>query len=182
MLREMNTNDFGALHGIFSDAETMRYYPVPFTGEMVRKWIRWNRDSYRDHGYGLWAMVLRETGAVIGDCGLIYQDVHGRRIEEIGYHVAKEYWCRGYATEAARAVQAHAFTRLKLPMVISMIRPENIPSRRVAEKIGMTILRTVAWKGFTHHIYHKGNPLGSEKKAFDPEKNPLEPENINTIQ
>ncbi|WP_414518705.1 GNAT family N-acetyltransferase [Nostoc sp. PCC 9305] len=131
----------------------MRYYPKPFDREMVEKWIDRHRRNYAQHGLGLWAMVLKTTGEVIGDCGLIWQEVEGYQELEIGYHVRRDQQMQGYATEAASACQDYAFNVLGSTRVISLIRPENIPSRRVAEKNGLKVVQETLWREIPHYIY-----------------------------
>ncbi|MFN6481559.1 MULTISPECIES: GNAT family N-acetyltransferase [unclassified Nostoc] len=162
-LREMTLSDLDALLLVLGDAESMRYYPKPFDREMVQKWIDRHRHSYTQHGVGLWAMVLKATGEVIGDCGLVWQEVEGHRELEIGYHVRRDQQMQGYATEAAYACQDYAFNVLGSPRVISLIRPENIPSRRVAEKNGLKVVQKTLWRDIPHYIYAVQR---SESKLF----------------
>ncbi len=98
-------------------------------------------------------MVLKTTGEVIGDCGLVWQEVEGHQELEIGYHVRRDQQMQGYATEAASACQEYAFNVLDNVRVISLIRPENIPSRRVAEKNGLKIVQETLWRDIPHYIY-----------------------------
>jgi [ribosomal protein S5]-alanine N-acetyltransferase len=140
-LREFEASDADALEAVLGDEETMKFYPHAFSREEVEAWIaRW-RDRYFRDGFGLWAMILKETEGLIGDCGLITQDVDGVVDVEVGWHVRRDLWRQGLATEAATACVELAFTKLGLPRVISLIRPENIASRRVAEKLGMKVWR-----------------------------------------
>ncbi|MEH1863296.1 MAG: GNAT family N-acetyltransferase [Nostoc sp.] len=138
---------------VLGDVESMRYYPKPFDREMVEKWIDRHRCNYAQHGLGLWAMVLKTTGEVIGDCGLVWQEVEGNRELEIGYHVRSDQQMQGYATEAASACQDYAFNVLGSVRVISLIRPENIPSCRVAEKNGLKVVQETLWRNIPHYIY-----------------------------
>lgn len=154
-LREFVPGDLDALAAIFADPVMMEYYPHPFSREESADWIaRW-RSLYAARGFGLWAMELRETGELAGDCGLIPQIVEGAPEVEIGWHVRRDLWNRGLATEAAGAVRDYAFGRLGLVRLISLIRPENGASRRVAEKIGMTVEKEVAHgsTGWRHLVY-----------------------------
>ncbi|MEH2411509.1 GNAT family N-acetyltransferase [Nostoc sp.] len=153
LLREITLFDLDALLLVLGDTESMRYYPKPFDREMVQKWIDRHRHNYAQHGVGLWAMVLKTTGEVIGDCGLIWQEVEGRQELEIGYHVRRDQQMQGYATEAASACQDYAFNVLGLNRVISLIRPENIPSRRVAQKNGLKVVQEILWRDIPHYIY-----------------------------
>lgn len=152
-LREMTLSDLDALLLVLGDTESMRYYPKPFDREMVEQWIDRHRRNYEQHGLGLWAMVLKTTGEVIGDCGLVWQEVEGNRELEIGYHVRRDQQMQGYATEAAYACQDYAFNVLGCVRVISLIRPENIPSRRVAEKNGLKVVQKTLWRDIPHYIY-----------------------------
>ncbi|MHC5675577.1 GNAT family N-acetyltransferase [Nostoc sp.] len=162
-LREMTLSDLDALLLVLGDAESMRYYPKPFDREMVEKWIDRHRCNYAQHGLGLWAMVLKATGEVIGDCGLVWQEVEGHQELEIGYHVRRDQQMQGYATEAACACQEYAFNVLDSDRVISLIRPENIPSRRVAEKNSLKIVQETLWRDIPHYIYAVQR---SESKLF----------------
>lgn len=99
MLREFVVEDADALARVLSDAETMHFYPAAFDRAGVEQWIGRNMSRYTDHGFGLWAMILKSTDEVIGDCGLTLQNVDGIDEMEIGYHVRRDRWGRGFATE-----------------------------------------------------------------------------------
>src|SRR3984893_766661 len=152
VLREFITEDTYALAQVLSDPETMRYYPAPYDRDGVEQWIERNRQRYHDDGVGLWAMELM-TQEVIGDCGIILQHVDGDRLYEIGYHLRRDFWGQGLATEAAIACRDWAFAHLKTERLISLIRPENLPSRRVAERVGMIVWKEVNWRGLPHYVY-----------------------------
>jgi RimJ/RimL family protein N-acetyltransferase len=152
-LREFELEDADALATILSDPETMRYYPMSFDLAAVGDWIQRNRTRYANDGYGLWAMILNSTCELIGDCGLVRQTVDGVDEIEIGYHVRRDLWGRGYATEAARACREYGFATFTADRLISLIRPENLPSRRVAEKNGMTIWKEVTRANLLHYVY-----------------------------
>ena len=153
ILREFQANDADALARVLSDPETMRFYPEPFDRAGVEKWIARNQRRYAQNGHGLWAMVLKGSGELIGDCGLTVQNVDGVDEIEIGYHVRRDLWSQGLATEAARACRDFGFSRLPVEHIISLIRPENAPSRRVAEKNGMTVWKEVIWANLRHLVY-----------------------------
>ena len=153
VLREFSTDDIDALATVISDSDTMRYYPAPFDRDGVEEWIGRNRRRYQTDGFGLWGMVLKLSGDLVGDCGLMRQDVDGILEIEIGYHVRRDLWGQGLATEAARACRDYGFAKLQVDRLISLIRPENVPSRRVAEKNGMKIVKEVLWRGLVHCVY-----------------------------
>lgn len=163
LLREFAPEDADALALVLSDPETMRYYPSPFDRAGVEQWIERNRHRYRDDGVGLWAMELTKTGEMIGDCGVIVQQVEGERLYEIGYHLRRDFWGQGLATEAAIACRDWAFAHLKTDHLISLIRPENLPSRRVAERNGMSVWKEVNWRELPHCVYsiERGRLLAS---------------------
>lgn len=136
LLREMTEDDFSALYAILSDPETMRYYPQPYDEAGTRRWIAWCRDSYAKHGFGLWAVTL--NGEFIGDCGISMQPIGGQWLPEIGYHIRKDHWRKGYASEAAAACIRLAFEQFGFPAVYSYMNADNEPSFRTAMKNGMT--------------------------------------------
>lgn len=158
LLRKFTPDDADALEKVIGDPVAMVWYAAPFDREGVETWIRRNLDRYEREGHALWALVLKSTGEMIGDCGCVTQEVEDQTAIEIGYHVRRDHWGNGYATEAARACIDFAFEKLGAPRVISMIRPGNISSRRVAEKNGLTCEKIVFWKGFDHCIYAKSKP------------------------
>jgi RimJ/RimL family protein N-acetyltransferase len=153
LLRPLMPQDADALAGVLSDPIAMRWYPHPFSRSEVEQWIARNRARYHDDGHGLWAMVLKRTGAVIGDCGLVMQDVDGERLMEVAYHVRRDHWGEGFATEAAQECMRYAFATLKAERVISLIRPENQPSWRVAEKNGLKVWKQTTRAGYLHLVY-----------------------------
>ncbi len=141
-LRRMDMSDVDSLMGIFSDPEAMRYYPSTKSRSEAEAWVRNQLDRYRDHGIGLWAAILKDSGELIGQCGLTMQEVEGREEVEIGYLFLRKHWNRGLATEAAKACRSHGFA-LGHDRLVSLIDPRNLASRRVAEKVGMTLEKEV---------------------------------------
>ncbi|MBN1551132.1 GNAT family N-acetyltransferase [bacterium] len=136
-LRELTLNDLDGLYAILSDPETMRYYPAVYNREQVQLWIKRSMDSYTINHFGLWAVELRETGEFIGQCGISLQNINGSIVPEIGYHIRKDKWRMGYASEAATACVCFGFKELNLPEIFIHTAVENSPSIGVAEKIGM---------------------------------------------
>jgi [ribosomal protein S5]-alanine N-acetyltransferase len=159
LLREFNLSDVDPLAAILSDAVTMQYYPAPFEQVEVNDWVRRNRARYLDPGFGLWAMLLKESGELIGDCGCFVRELLGEVEIELGWHVRRDLWGRGYATEAARYCIQYAFSSLGTKRMIALIRPENLGSCRVAEKNGMSCERVIFWRGYDHRVYviHKAD-------------------------
>jgi len=157
-LREFVPEDADALALILTDAETMRYYPVLFDQAGVEEWIARSRCRYTVNGHGLWAMILKSTGELIGDCGVTVQIVDGIDELEVGYHLRRDHWGQGYATEAARACRDWAFANRNADYVISLIRPENLPSCRVAERNSMSLWKEIIWRDLPHRVYRARRP------------------------
>ena len=158
VLREMVPEDADDLMLIFSDPEAMRYYPSTKTRKEAERWVDWVTASHEENGFGLWACVLEETGEFCGQCGLVPQEVGGRREVEVGYLFVRGFWGRGLATEAARASRDFGFGRLGLERLVSLINPENAPSRRVAERIGMRLDKEIEWHGRPTCVYSIARP------------------------
>jgi ribosomal-protein-alanine N-acetyltransferase len=154
LLRRQTLDDLDALHAVLGDAQTMSFYPRPFTRqEVAERWIERNLRHYEERGYGMWALVLKGSDEVIGQCGPWPQTVEGRNEIELGWHVNRRLWRRGYASEAAAAARDHAFGPLGIARLISLVRPENVASAGVARKIGMTVDRQITYAGLPHFVF-----------------------------
>ncbi len=139
-LRELTQDDFDAIKRVLQDDEAMRFYEGAFTDDEVHGWLDRQIDRYNMHGFGLWAAVLKENDEIIGQCGLTMQPWKGQEVLEIGYLFEREYWHRGYATEAAEACNEYAFSVLGVDEVCSIIRDSNIASQNVALRNGMMLI------------------------------------------
>ncbi len=146
ILREMTQTDYPALCKILQDDEVMYAYEGAFSDAETQAWLGRQIARYQEYGFGLWAVVLKESGAMIGQCGLTMQDCNGALVMEVGYLFQKAYWHHGYASEAAIACKEYAFDHLRAAEVYSIIRDANIPSQNVAKRNGMTCTAT-----FTKH-------------------------------
>ena len=153
VFREMTEADLEPMATLLGDPEVMTYYAHPKDRAEALEWIRWNERLYREHGFGLWVIELRETGEFVGDCGLTPQEVEGVIDIEIGYHVRHSLQQRGYATEAAAASRDFARDKLGLSRLIAIIHPDNVASQRVAEHIGLTLEREVDRHSGRKRIY-----------------------------
>lgn len=132
----MAPTDLDLMDSLLGDPAVMAYYPAPKSREESARWIQWNQQNYADHGFGLW-IVETTAGEFVGDCGLTWQLVNGTSALEVGYHVRAELQGNGFATEAAAACRDFARTELRATELVAITHPENIASRRVAEKLGM---------------------------------------------
>ncbi len=151
--REMTETDLDAMAGLLGDPEVMAFYPHPMDRAEALAWIAWNQRLYRERGFGLWLVELRQTGAFVGDCGLTPQDVDGTTEIEVGYHVRRALQGRGYATEAAAAARDHARDVLGLGRLVAIIHPGNVASQRVAERTGLTLEKEFERHGTRKRLY-----------------------------
>nr|WP_294464804.1 GNAT family N-acetyltransferase [uncultured Sellimonas sp.] len=137
-LREMKQNDFQALCRILQDEEAMYAYEGAFSDAEVQEWLDRQISRYQKWKFGLWAVILKETDEMIGQCGLTIQKWKDTEVLEIGYLFERRYWHQGYATEAAKACKQYAFEILDADEVCSIIRDTNTASQHVALRNGMT--------------------------------------------
>jgi RimJ/RimL family protein N-acetyltransferase len=162
MIREMTEADVEPLLKVLGDPVAMRYYPAPYTREGVEGWVQRSQERYRTLGFGLWAVVLKDTGEMIGDCGLTLQTVLGHEELEIGYHIQREHQGKGFATEAARACLEWVFRNTSYGRIISLMNVENLPSRRVANKVHARFLGECGERAGLPHVYY-----GTERREFE---------------
>jgi RimJ/RimL family protein N-acetyltransferase len=135
----MSPADLDDMARLLGDPEVMAFYPAPKTRAEAANWISWSERNYAELGFGLW-IIETHAGEFLGDAGLTLQPVNGVRRLEVGYHVRSERQGHGFATEAATAVRNFARDHLRAPELVAIIHPENLASRRVAEKIGMAYI------------------------------------------
>ncbi len=138
VLRPYSSGDLESLHRFLGDPETMSYYPEPYSRERVQGVIERNQKTWRESHFGLLVVIQRENNEIVGDCGITLQNIDGTREFEVGYRFSKDYWGRGYALEAAKAVVEYGFRTLGSRRLCSYMPTEHHASRRVAEKVGMT--------------------------------------------
>jgi RimJ/RimL family protein N-acetyltransferase len=138
-------DDLDDMAALLCDPEVMRHYPSPKSREEAGTWITWNQRNYLEHGHGLW-IIETHDGRFVGDCGLTIQDIQGEPFVEVGYHVHRAWQRCGLATEAA-AASRDAARRAGVSHLVAIIRPESMPSQRVAQKIGLQLERRVIKNG-----------------------------------
>ncbi len=144
ILREFTDDDIPPLAAIYADAEGMRSKGGPRPYGYAEHTIRIAQEDYQKQNCGFWAPVLKETGALIGWCGLIDQIVSEEPVMEVAYNLAKEYWGQGLATEAAQAIKEWGFEHLPVDRLVSLISPENLASQNVARKNGMILEQEIS--------------------------------------
>lgn len=136
-VRPKEAGDAPAMHTVYSDAEVMRYSGGAFTTlERTRTFVAAHVRHQESYGFSMWSLVRRTTGDLVGDVGFLVCD----QGVEIGWHLRRASWGRGYATEAARACLAHGFDRLGFSRVLAFVEIPNTASVRVIEKLGMHVV------------------------------------------
>jgi len=159
VLRLMQPSDLDGLFKIFSDTKVMdAFNHPPFTIEQMERWMARNLSHQAEFGYGLFSVILKSENLLIGDCGLEIMEVEGQQKTELGYDFRSDYWNKGYATEAASAVRDFAFSSLKLPGLISLVRAGNLASKRVAEKVGMHLDEEIERYNTHYWVFSIRNP------------------------
>jgi ribosomal-protein-alanine N-acetyltransferase len=142
-LRSFTPGDLDELHLVFGDTDVVKYISggKPRTRAETEKGLLRTIEGFRERGFGLWAVEVKDSGRMIGYCGLIFLDDTSEI--EVAYGLAKSHWGKGFATEAARAGLGYGFERLKLERIVAVVNPQNLSSRRVLEKLGMRYAKDV---------------------------------------
>jgi RimJ/RimL family protein N-acetyltransferase len=153
ILRPFREKDVERFAELMANHDFMRFSLGPNTHEqtqrVLQKFLSWNQTGLPSQ----FAVIFRGNNELIGYCGFLHQEIDGRNEIEIGYRLHPDHWNRGLASEAAQVVRDHAFRDLNLPKVISLIHPDNIASRRVAEKNRMKIERKTVFRGFPTLVF-----------------------------
>lgn len=153
LLSTMSLDDLDFMAEMLSDPWVMRFYPKRLNRKEAIASICRNLDRYERHGYGPWLAREKSGGRPVGRVGLMDQVVDGAVEIEVGWMIHRPFQRCGFASEAGRACAAYAFRRLSARRVISLIRPENIPSAATALRLGMRHARMTLHGGFQHDVY-----------------------------
>jgi len=149
----MSLDDLDFIAAMMSDAGVMRYYPKRLSRDEAGASIRRTLDRYERYGYGPWLVREKSAGRPVGRVGLLPQFVNGVAEIEVGWMIHRPHQRCGFASEAGRACAAYAFRQLHAERVISLIRPENLPSAATALSLGMRLAGTTLHAGLQHDIY-----------------------------
>uniref|UniRef100_UPI00307C2562 GNAT family N-acetyltransferase n=1 Tax=Dysosmobacter welbionis TaxID=2093857 RepID=UPI00307C2562 len=152
--REMNQDDFLDLAEMLQNPKVMYAYEHDFSNSDVQQWLDRQIGRYRDYGFGLWAVISKTSGVMVGQAGLTMQPYRNKDVLEIGYLLKKEFWHCGYAREAAEGCKRYAFEQLKRDRVSSIIKSDNLASIRVAESIGMRKEDTFLTRYYSGEMLH----------------------------
>lgn len=153
VLRQVELSDLDYVARLLGDPVVMRYWPRPMTREDSADWIRRQNERYARDGFGYWQVLERATGRPVGQAGLMMTEVDGDHEPGLGYIFQSDAWGRGLATEAAAGTLDWAFARHSFPRVTCLVRPENVPSLRVAARLGMIPARHVDFSGLPHLLW-----------------------------
>ena len=152
-LRPFSKEDLNAYAEIMGDHEVGKWFPkgTGYTREEAEKSLDSILKHWDNHGFGIWAMTGKERESLLGRCGLNL--ITETSEVELDFVVARSFWGRGYATEAAKAALAYGFDVIGLGRIIALAKPENISSRRVIEKTGMRYVKNAEYWGITCAYY-----------------------------
>lgn len=140
--RELTMEDFPDVAPLLLEDEVMRRFHPVIAEELVRRWLTRKLEQYHHYGYSHWHVSLKETGEFVGVIGIVPEKADGAEYTGLGYHIMKEHQRRGYACEGAHACLEWAFRFLNADKIIAEIDETNLPSRRLAEKLGMAFEKT----------------------------------------
>lgn len=156
-LKPMCNDNFNDLKSLLQDTEVMYAYGHPFSDEECKTWFNNQLDRYKQEGYGLLGVFLKEDNTFIGQAGITKQNVNDEIVDEIGYLLKKEYWKKGYAIECAKALKEYGFNTLNLQKMYSIIRDNNTSSQNVAKRNNMkktiTLLKHYYNIDMPHYVY-----------------------------
>jgi [ribosomal protein S5]-alanine N-acetyltransferase len=161
MLREMTWDDLDFVAAMLADPRVMRFYSKCYSRDEAKAWVQRQLDRYREDGHGLWLVSQRIGGEPVGQVGLLTQRVDGIDEPEIGYLIHAPHWRQGYASEAAAAVRDYALHALAKRRVISLIRPVNVPSQRVALRMGLKPEKLTMFRDYEHLVFSMSEPIAA---------------------
>ena len=159
-LRLTAESDLDFLASMLGNPEVMHHYPKPLDREESKGWLQRTLGCYAKAGHGFWIVERRENGERVGQVGLLPKEINGKPEVEVAYMVHRDYWKQGIASETALACRDYAFNTLKVSRIISMIRPANHVSLRVAKKLDMQLIGEAVHLGLHHDLYENRRKTG----------------------
>ena len=157
VLRELVPGDYAGICAMLQDGRVMYAYEGAFSDREAHDWLDRQIARYRDDGFGLWAVIEKSSGRIVGQCGITMQELCGRRVPEVGYLLCHDCWHCGFATEAAVACRDYGFDVLGFGEIYSIIRDTNKASQRVASRVGMertvTVVRHYRGVVMPHYVF-----------------------------
>ena len=159
ILRSFNLDDLDAFALICADSEVMRFIGNGKTleKEATKELLVWIISQYEEFGFGLLSVTLKENNKLLGFCVLIRQVIDNETHIELGYRLDRAFWGQGIATEAAHAIKDYAFSQLNSPHLVSIIHIDNMASKQVAKKVGLSPMKQTLFKGNLVDIFYIKN-------------------------
>lgn len=154
--RPLVPNDFEEWMSFFTDPSIARFLgmdPTKSQHELNKQWFEFSQNRYNKDLGGMNVLEHKESGKIVGQCGILVQDLDGEPAIEIGYSLLPEYWGQGYASEAAQKCRDYAFENNITNTLISIIHIDNVPSVKVAIRNGMKESKTTEFKGMPVNVY-----------------------------
>lgn len=163
ILRAFDLDDLGAFALICADSEVMRFIGngKVLEKEATKELLVWIISQYEELGFGLLAVILKENNKLLGFCGLIRQIIDNETHIELGYRLDSAFWGQGIATEAAHAIKDYAFNQLNISHLVSIIHVDNMASKQVAQKVGLSHMKQTNFKGNLVDIFKIQNRLAN---------------------
>lgn len=152
-LEKIDARHKGDLYALLSNPIVHKYFPKILDHHESKAFYEKIQARYKNDGYCFWAVIRKKDNTFLGICGLLSQIIDGRKEVEVGYRISNQYWGQGYGTEAAGGCIDYGREKLKLSSIISLIRPINLPSIRVAEKNGLKLEKETLFHGTLHRVY-----------------------------
>lgn len=156
LTRFLSPDDISIWSDFFKDKDATAFFPdIPFSTDEAKSkwWIERQLTRYKENRFGLQAIIHKQTGDFVGQCGLLIQEVDGKEEIEIGYDIFKKYWGQGYASEAAKMFIEYAFQNNLTNSIIAIINSKNVRAQRVAEKVGLTMENETQWSDINVKIF-----------------------------
>ena len=166
-LRELQASDLDCVTGMLSDPEAMHFFGTVYTREQSVTWIARQQERYAIDGYGYWLAIERDTGEPVGQMGVVQAEVDGVSEPSLGYIVQRAHWRRGLASEAAASCRDWVFDRQPVSRVITLVRPENLPSLAVARRIGLEIERRTIFARYEHFVLSMSRTAWEQRQASE---------------
>lgn len=172
-IRELATSDAPALSKILADPSVMAFSSKgALTEADTLRFIEWCIRSYQEHGYGQWALIEKQSGVLIGCCGLSHATVDGVDEVEIGYRLAQNQWGKGLASEAASKVLDHGFAICNIKSIVGIVSPRHEASIRVLEKVGFQSFSETRYSGWDVRVYRLNKHDWKSQKMGSPISRP----------
>ena len=152
-LEKIGSNHKGELFKLLSNPKVHRYFPNALDKDESEEFYERIQTEYTTNGYCFWAVIRIIDNQFLGICGLVSQTIDGHKEVEVGYRFLDKFWGYGYGPEAAKGCIEYGRETLKLTSIISLIRPENLQSIRVAEKNKMNFEKETEFHNMRHRVY-----------------------------